>query len=202
MNIDDISIYLPKYLSPDSQSSLYDNLRSFPDNIDKRIYASGLNYDIIYQGDGIKDLLVVDFLTREIKETKSSIIISNTCDIDTNNTRFVPNQILYAPIIKLEQYKNKLLSDTSIAIEKVNSHIESIIKQRISNIFFLPRLNDDCEDSIVFLDRIFNVQNNYIDRDKLHQKRIFSLSNYGFYLFIFKLSLHYTRLHESVDRGS
>lgn len=201
MNIDDISIYLPKYLSPDSQSSLYENLRNFPDNIDKRIYASGLDSSIIYQGDGIKDLLIVNFSNKEIKETKSSIIISNTCDIDSSNVRFVPSQIVYAPIINLNQYRSKLL-ESNINPEKVNSHIEAIIQQRISNIFFLPCLNDDFEDSIVFLDRIYNIENDYIKRNQLNQKRIFSLSNYGFYLFIFKLSVHFTRLHESVDRDN
>lgn len=58
MNLNDISLYLPKYLSVESTKELLKELDSFPDNIDKRFY-SNLEDEIIYQGDGIKDLLVV-----------------------------------------------------------------------------------------------------------------------------------------------
>ena len=36
--------------------------------------------------------------------------------------------------------------------------------------------------------------------DHLRNHRIFSLSQYGHYLFLFKLSFHFTRMQEGIDR--
>lgn len=35
---------------------------------------------------------------------------------------------------------------------------------------------------------------------QIKQKKIFTLSNYGFYMFLVKLSIHFTRVREGVDR--
>jgi len=37
--------------------------------------------------------------------------------------------------------------------------------------------------------------------DELLRNRLFTLSDYGFYLFLFKLSLHLTRIREGVSRN-
>ncbi len=58
------------------------------------------------------------------------------------------------------------------------------------------------EDSIVFLDKIYHVDNRFINRDTLEDQRLFSLSDYGFYMLIFKLSVHFSRIQEKVNRGS
>ena len=65
---------------------------------------------------------------------------------------------------------------------------------------YLPAIGN-MEESLVFLDRIFNINNKYIDRSNLENIRIFSFSDYGFYLLIFKLSVHFSRVQEKVNRG-
>ena len=37
INIEDIKIYLPKYLSAESNKELFDGLKDFPENIDDRL---------------------------------------------------------------------------------------------------------------------------------------------------------------------
>ncbi len=37
ISVEDIQIYLPKYLSPDSEKSLFKELKQFPENIDDRM---------------------------------------------------------------------------------------------------------------------------------------------------------------------
>lgn len=53
----------------------------------------------------------------------------------------------------------------------------------------------------MFFDRINNCDNDAMPRNDLDSRRLYSLSNYGLYLFLFKLSVHLTRIREGVDRA-
>ncbi len=71
MNLEDIKIYLPKFLSAESEKELFEGLKKFPDNIDTRLYTNYLDDSkIIYQGDGIKDMLIFNISDKEIKPTQ------------------------------------------------------------------------------------------------------------------------------------
>lgn len=200
MNLDDIQIYLPKYLSSESSKELFEGLKDFPENIDRRLYTTYLNDEIIYQGDGLIKMLAVNLPDVNLKSV-DGMVLSNTCDIEQSNKRPFPSQIIYSPIINLERYKAGLVS-TIGSEERVNNHILEIRKQKITQIFYLPSLGDVLDESIIFLDRIFNIANDYIDRPTLSKVRIFSLSDYGNYLFLLKLSIHFTRIQDRVDRKS
>ncbi len=202
MNLDDIKIYLPKFLSAESEKELFYGLKEFPNNIDARLYTNYLDdVNIIYQGDGIMDMLVCNISDKSIKSVPS-LVLSNTCDIDVNNKRNFSSQIVYAPIFNLKKYKNALYKKSSKSKEQLCAHIESIKKQEITQIFFLPGIEGKIEDSIVFFDRVFNCPNNYIDRESLKERKLFTLSDYGAYLFLIKLSLHFTRVQDKVERKS
>ena len=156
MNLEDIKIYLPKFLSAESEKELFEGLKKFPDNIDTRLYTNYLDDSkIIYQGDGIKDMLIFNISDKEIKPTPS-VIFSNTCDIDLNNKRNFSSQIVYAPIFNLKKYEDALYKNSKKSKEQIYSHIESIKKQEVTQIFYLPQIEDKIDDSIVFLDRVFN----------------------------------------------
>lgn len=200
MDFDEIKIYLPKYLSADSEKKLFSELKSYPNNIDQRIYTSYLKEKkIIFQGDGLKDLLIVNLPNTEIKKAPS-IVLSNTCDIDSNNIRNFPSQIIYAPIVTIKKYRTSILENSSKTKEQILAHIDAIKKQHITQIFYLPKLEGVIEESIVFLDRVFNISNNFVDRNNLGNSRMFTLSDYGIYLFLFKLSIHFARIQDKVER--
>jgi hypothetical protein len=76
---------------------------------------------------------------------------------------------------------------------------QAIKNQDITQIFYLPS-SLNIEESIVFLDRINNSSNNFIDRSSLKETRTFTLSNLGFYLLLLKLSISFTRIAEKVNR--
>jgi hypothetical protein len=130
-----------------------------------------------------------------------SMVLSNTCDVDLHNTRLFHSNIVYSPILNLHKYEQALRAKTKNQ-EKISGHIESIRKQHITQIFYLPEIQDTLEESIVFLDRLCHCPNNFIDRDKLSSERTFTLSDYGAYLFLLKLSFHFTRIQDQVERGS
>jgi hypothetical protein len=201
MNIEDIKLYLPKYLSSDAENQLFSGLKDFPNNIDSQLYTSLLKDEkIVFQGDGIKDMLVINLPKTKIGKAQS-IILSNTCDIDMNNRRNFPSQILYSPIFNLEKYHDGLIQQKIKDEKQIDNHINNIKKQRITQIFYLPEYSNILPASIVFLDRVCNIQNKFLDRNQLNTSRLFSLSNYGLYLFIYKLSIHFTRIQENVERN-
>ena len=199
---DEIRIYLPKYLSADNYDTLIKELEDFPNNIDRRMYTSLADDTLLCQGDVLKDLpyTEIDHLERGVKNT-DCIVLSNTCDIDPNNKRLFPSRIMYAPLIELSKYKSVLLKKGTASEQQVNDHIKSIKEQRVSQILYLPESNTFRE-SIVFLDRVINIDNRAIDRMSLKQRRLVSLSDYGFYMLLFKISVHFSRLQEHVERGA
>lgn len=87
-----------------------------------------------------------------------------------------------------------------LSSNELNSHINSLKKQLVTQILYLPKGYGLKYDGIVFLDRINNISHRDIDRLKLNEKRLFTLSDYGLYLFLLKLSIHFTRIQEKVDR--
>jgi hypothetical protein len=199
--IRDIDVYLPKFLSADSKRALFEGLRQFPDNIDDRLYTNRLRDDpIVYQGDGIQNLpflIMPEMKARQV----AAIIISNSCDIDTKNPRNFPSKVVYAPMLKLESHRSMLIRK-GVSEPEINSHIESMRRQEITQVFFLPAQGLLKQDSFVLLDRLISCDNEFIDRNILHESRLFSLSDYGHYLFLVKISMHFCRLHGGIDRGT
>lgn len=202
ISIDEIGKYLPKYLTPESQKNLFNELDSFPANIDKRMYTYNLeDKELIFQGDGLKELLVLN-LPDTVCANAKAIVISNTCDVDQENKRYFPSRLCYTPLFSLRKYEEGLRTKGIYSAEQLNGHIETIKNQKITQIFYLPASDKLEEDSIAFFDRLHNCDNNYVRRDELNEKRLFTLSDYGLYLFLLKLSIHFTRIQEGIERGT
>ena len=159
-----------------------------------------LSDDLIFQGDALEGLLVINLPNPTIRETKS-VVLSNTCDNDLQNVRMYSSSICYSPIFNLNKYIEKLKTKTITSPRKVSEFTNQIKNQRISQIFFLPKGGKLISDSFIFFDKINSCDNNSISREGLSKRRLFSFSNYGFYLFVFKLSMHFSRIREDLDRG-
>lgn len=200
--IDDTRLYFPKYLTPESEKELLEELKSFPDNIDKRFYTNALIHDkSIFQGDGLEGFIVVNLPNPQISKAPC-MVLSNTCDISTDNERPFPSAICYAPIFNLDKYKMGLLKRGVKSATSIDEHIKTIKKQRVTQIFYLPTGSNLQNESIVFLDRANNCSNHAVSREEVPKKRLFTLSNYGAWLFLLKLSVHFTRMADKVDRPS
>lgn len=203
IDFEEVKKYLPHYLNNASQDNLFKELKSFPENIDDRLYSQLLTKnEIIYQGDGIDDMLVINLPSTEIRPFRS-MIISNTCDIYLENEKLFPSRIIYAPIFNLEKYIDSLIKEhgeNDDQKRKIKNHMLSIKKQLSTQIFYLPKGAGLQYDSIVFLDRLNNFPTGLMTGEEIKQRKIFTLSNYGFYLFLIKLSIHLTRVREGVER--
>jgi len=203
MYYDEIKKYLPQYLSITGQEKLFKELEKFPENIDK-IYTTSLTHEEnFFQGDGITYLLCVHLPDTQIRKAPV-MILSNTCDTDLSNNRLMVPRIVYAPIFNLNKYKEVLIREhvetKKKQLQSIEGHIRDIRRQYISHIFYLPKSGKLESDSIVFFDRINNCPaDTYVGEEIVNQK-IFTLSDYGFYIFLFKLSVHFTRIREEVVR--
>ncbi len=201
-SFEDFKKYLPRYLSSLSSKELFDNLKDFPENINKRFYTDEilLEEEIIYQGDGIKDLPFIVFPNTRTENLKA-LILTNTCDNDMNNERRNQSYICYSPLISLKNYEESLLKKSSENKESIRGHIDCIKRQEVTQIFYLPKGGFLENDSIVMFSLISSCLSKSIARDSIKQRRVFSLSNYGFYLLLFKLSVHFSRMGENIDRS-
>jgi hypothetical protein len=201
---ENIDVFLPKYLSDTSKDALKRDLEAFPsDGTKASIYTSMLkNADYLLQGDGVANVPMIMFPNTEVK-TAPVMLFTNTCDLSLENKRIYPSRIVYAPILKLESYKQMLLKN-GIPADRVETHISDIKKQWITQVLYLPKGTPGVGlqyEGIVFFDRVISLPMSKETVENLVSQRIFSLSDFGFYLFLFKYSVHYTRIQERIDRN-
>jgi hypothetical protein len=199
-DIDDFHIYLPQYLSEESEQKLFQNLSNYPNNIAANFYVQHDRLaGSILQGDGLRKLLVINSEDLSKKEVPC-MIISNSCDIDPANLRPFQANVIYTPIFNLKKFSNGLESAKIKTGKALADYIELIKKQRITQMLYLPPLGTILEESFVFLDRLFNLPLEKVVGDTGKDVKLFTLDDYGFYIFLYKISLHFTRIREKIDR--
>ena len=190
-SFEDIKRYLPQYLSDSDAKQLFSALKDFPNNIDERFYNSyNLDDNILYQGDCLKDIPAF-YLPDTRSKLSQSMAISNTCDMDLNNKRLWNTRILFSQIILLEKLEKVLYQKFSE--DRISNYISSLRKQQITNAFYLPK-SKNLDEAVAFFDYTNSFDINFVDRESLKEKRLVSLSNYGFYILLLKLSIHFTRI--------
>lgn len=197
-SFEDIKKYLPQYLSDSDAKQLFSALKDFPNNIDERFYSNySLDDNILYQGDCLKDIPAF-YLPDTRSKLSQSMAISNTCDMDLNNKRLWNTRILFSQIILLEKLEKALYQKFSE--DRISNYISSLRKQQITNAFYLPK-SKNLDEAVAFFDYTNSFDINFVDRESLKEKRLVSLSNYGFYILLLKLSIHFTRIQEKVQRN-
>lgn len=187
---------IPYYLSDTEKVSLADAFNDFPNNAEYYLDANVPDVDTL-QGDGWTSLQIVDFGSLEQRSIKG-IILSNTCDISPENTRGIPARLSFAPIVKLSKYVS-LLKASGLQSTAIENKLQSIKAQGITSIFYLPACENLEEDYIALLDDLHSMPAKAFF-EMGERKKFFTLSQFGFYIFVFKLSVHFCRFHEGVHR--
>jgi hypothetical protein len=188
-------IFLPKYLTPAQQKQLFEELDSFPDI--KNFYLDTENFgQEMLQGDGWTGFVVINFKTLE-KKTISGIVLSNTCDISIENKRPLPVRILFAPMIRLSKYIERL-RQVGESEQQIESRLNEVRRQHITQIFYLPENTNVLEESMVVLDDVHaHPREDFCNETG---SKVFTLSQYAFYIFLMKLSIHFCRFNENIAR--
>jgi hypothetical protein len=191
---------IPHYLTAEDQKVLLEELSAISrgGTAEYLLSPSRDSFgEVMLQGDGWRGFLLFLFETGDLRSVRG-IVLSNSCDVDPKNPRDVPARVIFAPLVRLSVYK-ALLDASGIGAERVAAKIDAIKAQKTSNIFYLPAGGVLQEDYVVRFDDAHNMpvaaHAKAEDRGKL-----FTLSNTGFYMFVLKLSVHFCRLQEKVNR--
>ena len=208
-----IKTFLPKYLSAEDAKLLTEYiLESFPESKSAAKVYSLTSQEYFCQGDLVQDIPFAkwDIDSQQFITLYSDFcIISNTCDIFADNKRWLEPNIMLASIIPLKEYETRL-GNSGIEVGRIQNHLIDLKGNRITNIFYLPERKSGSsiifEESIVVFDITTNFPVSTLNKYSMSSlenggDRIASLSNYGFFTLIFKLSVHFCRLREGVFRN-
>jgi hypothetical protein len=110
------------------------------------------------------------------------------------------SRIMYAPILNFDTYEKSLRKN--FPNDRVDNHLKDIREQHVSQILFLPKGGNLAYDGIVFFDRAISLPQSEDVVNGMCERKLFTFSNFGFYLFLLKLSIHFTRIQEKIDRST
>lgn len=191
---ENLALFLPEYLSGPSQRNLIDAIKQFPANIDDRLYCHGGTAESSpLQGDGVFGLTMGHVESRRFIELPC-MLLSNSCDMDLTNAG-MGTGICYAPIFRLDKYRGQVENELGKA--RAAGYIESLREQRVTQCMYLPKGNGLQHEGIVMFDQMTSRSSTALLQHEICEKRSFRLSQYGFYLLLFKLSIHFTRMGEA-----
>jgi hypothetical protein len=191
---------IPYYLTAaPEQKILVKELKALTEGAD-RGYFIPAGYDgftnEMLQGDGWRGFQIFSFKSGNVNPSRG-IVLSNSCDVSPENARVLPPNVTFAPIAKLSKIVERF-RDHGLDKEKVASRLMEIKAQRVTNIFYLPADGLLEEDHVALLDDLHSMP---VEVHRKDAQKLFTLSMAGFYLFVFKLSVHFCRLHEDLDRS-
>ncbi len=198
--LDSIDEFLPKYLSESSANELKEELKNFPtDGTKDTVYTTMLASEAtIFQGDGFIDIPYYDANSQKVSDARV-VVLSNTCDMSLDNKRLESMNVCVAPLLNMDKYIARL--QKTYTDEQIQSHIAEIKKQSVTHVLYLPKNANMPYDAIVRLDKVCSVNRSLISNEAINQQRLFTLSDYGLYLFLLKISIHFTRIRERIDRN-
>lgn len=185
---------IPYYLSQKAKENLAKALDNFPRQIE---YYINRYSDETLQGDGWTSVDVIRFEDGSRKLIKA-LLLSNSCDIAPENKRDLPTKLSFASMVKLDRYQ-EFLTRGGLDSERIKAKVKAIKEQRITSLVYLPKGSTLDEDYVALLDDIHTVPYQAF-QSRNEKKKLFTLSNVGFYLFVLKLSVHFCRLHEEIIR--
>jgi len=198
---ENFQLLLPDYLTSTDVNRLKNSLLQF------RTDAKSINYSrfyratsvhSLYQGDRIMGIPCPQFVKDEYQIKKYAdgcLLLSNTCDMSSDNKRDMPMYVCLAPVSSLEDYKIAL-EQSGVKPDAIPSKITALQHQHITNLFYLPGMEDTSNGFVCYLDQCFyfpltslqkNIQN-------INRIRASSLDYFGLYLLALKLSFHFCRL--------
>lgn len=185
---------MPSSLRPTEQAQLFQELIDLPSR--GRWYET-LDDSEPCQGDGWEKVDFVDLAVLERRQIRV-VIVSNTCDTAPENKRLVPINFSLCPLVRLSRFVN-LLNEAGATEDRIESIVSAVKRQDVSNIFYFPKGADLDDEYIIRFDDL-QTQHPSVFYGNPAKRRVFSLSQAAFWLFLVKLSNHLCRSGEGVRR--
>jgi hypothetical protein len=197
ISAESIREYLPYYLTEDAKVGIINELKKFHVG-EMQYYLFDRYAQEMLQGDGWTRLHLRRFDTGE-KIFINGLVLSNTCDVDPSNKRDLPVNIIFAPLVAVDAYIQRLTT-AGLTSGSIDAKVAAMRRQEVTNVFYVPAGGGLATEHFVLLDDIHTMPAFVYEHEKGRGK-IFTLSQAGFYLFVLKLSMHFCRFHENLIRG-
>lgn len=194
---EELERFVPYYLPADRQRALVKALREYP-HFTGPFYASTEDPEPL-QGDGWQSLRIVDVESGD-RDAVRGLVLTNSCDLAKGNKRMLPTRVTFSPLIRLGAYAEHL-RNAGVEPHRIDAHLKDVRDQAVTSIFYLPPNERLTDEHICLLDEAYTLPIGMFPQDH-RSDRIFTLSNTGFYLFLFKLTVHFCRMHEEIDRDA
>jgi len=193
LNVEELKTLLPYYLTEDKKSWIARELKAFPEKFN---YYTSQNSEEFLQGDGGTQVEIFRFDNGN-RRSINGMLISNSCDISKDNERVIPSKAIFASLVSVDSYE-KLLQKSGMEKGAIADKLDAIRAQKVTSMFFLPKGCRLETDHVAILDDLHSIpSDHYLGKNP---QKLFSLSSVGFYLLVMKLSIHFCRMHEEVDR--
>ena len=193
-----VRLSLPPFLAAESKAQLLEQIR---DHVSDR--GSPANYfsaihgiDDPLQGDGWRPLTVIDFNTGA-RDLIVGLVLSNSCDLQRSNEPAADQRIVFAPLINLALYC-QMLGESGENENQIREFLRLVRRQEIHRMFYLPEFVGQIGESVVPLDAVHSQPLASLEINV--DSRRFALSNFGWYMLLLKLSIHFMRMQEGLNR--
>ena len=195
LSIETLTHHLPRYLSETCRQGIKKAIDEFP--LIKFWYLNAYPDDVL-QGDCWAGLTALNFEDGSRKRIRG-VILSNSCSVDPANEDRLPAQVVFAPLLRISTLKAFLIRHGQSA-DQTASLIEAIRKQEVDNFFYFPEGTQIGPEGVAWFDQVHTMPLGTF-LGEADRKKLATLTDASFYLFAFKLSIYFCRLHENVDRS-
>lgn len=213
----EVARLFPSFLSAPEKDRIVQGLRQFDESVATapKLYThffASTPAPYLLQGDLLPSIRVPVWQTGPASFGKGytpALLIANTCDVDVlGNPRNVPKEVGFVPLVPLPDFITALrsrLEAQALSPATIRAKVQSIEKelrsQFLTNVFYLPAGPGGLPEYVALLDRPFWFPAAELAEigPALLPRRLASLSQWGYYLFILKISYHLCRLPEERD---
>ncbi len=190
---ENLSRYFPYYLTAERKDGLLAALNDLPN----ARYYTNIDDPEPLQGDGWSGFQVINF-DNGSRDSIRGVVLTNSCDMASDNIRLTPPLVSFVPLISVANYERALLK-SGIDKKRVESRLNEARKQKVTDLFYLPTGTNMEHEHFAYLSDVHTMTLRSFNAAK--RERIFCLSDAGFYIFLFKLAVHFCRMHENIDRS-
>lgn len=195
LSFENIALHLPRYLSAHRREGIKRALADLPEI--KFFYLNAYP-DEVLQGDCWTSLTALDFRNGNRKGIRG-VVLSNSCEIVPGRGGLLPPQLIFVPLLRLEVLRG-VFERHGKSPEQTDSILDSVRRQEVDNFIYFPKGGAVDSESAAWLDQIHTMPFDTFLADS-EPKKLGTLTDASFYVFAFKMSVYFCRLHEDVDRS-
>lgn len=188
-------LFLPDFLRQSDREALFAELRGFPTEIEYYATSPDLMRSML-QGDGWSGVVVLDYVTGA-RDSILCAVISNSCDVAPDNPRRLPYNVLVVPLVSYPALVTRLQA-SGVSPQSLRDTTSALMRQEWTAAMYFPPNPAIPDGAVALLDSVQSIP--YAALDFVRLEKRWTLSQLGFYVFVLKLSIHFTRLGEGFDR--